>query len=88
MVENIHNLCRKSTQICVLISRSINCKPKYKNDFSPENTDNYNRRKNIMTKYEIAQKIRELLDMDLGDMIEAALELAQILEDEDEDEYD
>lgn len=39
-----------------------------------------------MTKYEIAQKIRELLDMDLGDMIEAALELAQTLE--DEDEYD
>lgn len=28
-----------------------------------------------MTKYEIAKKIRELLDMDLGDMIEAALEL-------------
>lgn len=38
-----------------------------------------------MTKYEIAQKIRELLDMDLSDMIEAALELADTLEDEDEE---
>lgn len=33
-----------------------------------------------MTKCEIAQKIRELLDMDLSDMIEAALELAWELE--------
>lgn len=42
-----------------------------------------------MTKYEIAQKIRALLDMDLGDMIEAAYELARQLEIEDEeDEYE
>ena len=39
-----------------------------------------------MTKYEIAEKIRALLDMDLSDMIDAALELADQLEDEDDED--
>ena len=45
-----------------------------------------------MTKYEIAERIRALLDMDFGDFIEAALELADEiereaeLEEEDEDD--
>lgn len=37
-----------------------------------------------MTKYEIAEKIRGLLDYDFDDFIDATLELA----DEDEDEDD
>lgn len=41
-----------------------------------------------MTKYEIAQEIRALLDMDLDDMIYAALALAETLEDEYENEYE
>jgi hypothetical protein len=39
-----------------------------------------------MTKHEIAEKIRSLLDMDLSDMIDAALELADQLEDEDDED--
>lgn len=43
-----------------------------------------------MTKYEIAERIRALLDMDFSDFIEAALELADEieaeLEEEDEDD--
>lgn len=43
-----------------------------------------------MTKYEIAERIRALLDMDFDDFIEAALELADEIEAEGEmeDEYD
>ena len=33
-----------------------------------------------MTKYEIAERIRGLLDMDFNDFIEAALELANTIE--------
>lgn len=45
-----------------------------------------------MTKYEIAERIRGLLDMDFGDFIDATLELADEiereaeLEEEDEDD--
>ena len=37
-----------------------------------------------MTKYEIAERIRGLLDFDFDDFIDATLELAQEVEDEDE----
>lgn len=39
-----------------------------------------------MTKYEIAQKIRGLLDYDFDDFIDATLELADEVEDDDEDD--
>lgn len=39
-----------------------------------------------MTKYEIAQKIRALLDLDFEDFIDATLELADAVEAEDEEE--
>lgn len=35
-----------------------------------------------MTKYEIAERIRGLLDLDFGDLIDATLDLAQAIEDE------
>lgn len=38
-----------------------------------------------MTKYEIAERIRGLLDLDFGDLIDATLELAQAVEEEDEE---
>lgn len=37
-----------------------------------------------MTKHEIAQKIRELLDYDFDEFIDATLDLAQMVEDDDE----
>lgn len=40
-----------------------------------------------MTKYEIAEKIRGLLDCDYDDIIDATLELADEVEAED-DEYE
>lgn len=39
-----------------------------------------------MTKYEIAQKIRALLDLDFEDFIDATLDLADTVEAEDEEE--
>lgn len=39
-----------------------------------------------MTKYEIAQLIRELLDNDLGDLVDAVLSLADMVEDDADDE--
>lgn len=39
-----------------------------------------------MTKYEIAERIRALLDLDFEDLIDATLELAQEIEWEYEDE--
>ena len=41
-----------------------------------------------MTKYEIAERIRALLDMDFGDFIDAALELADEIESEAEEEFE
>lgn len=38
-----------------------------------------------MTKYEIAEKIRGLLDYDAEDLVDAAFELADMVESEDED---
>lgn len=40
-----------------------------------------------MTKYEIAERIRGLLDLDFDDFIDATLDLAQEVEDEDEDDW-
>jgi putative sigma-54 modulation protein len=40
-----------------------------------------------MTKSEIAQKIRELLDNSFDNLIEATLELADLVEEDDDDEY-
>lgn len=37
-----------------------------------------------MTKYEIAQKIRALLDNDFDEFIDAVLELADMVEDDDD----
>lgn len=39
-----------------------------------------------MTKSEIAQKIRELLDNSFDNLIEATLELADLVEEDDDDE--
>ena len=39
-----------------------------------------------MTKYEIAQLIRELLDNDLSDLVDAVLSLADMVEDDADDE--
>lgn len=41
-----------------------------------------------MTKYEIAQLIRGLLDYSFDEFIEATLSLADMVEDDDDDEYD
>lgn len=40
-----------------------------------------------MTKYEIAERIRALLDLDIDDLIDATLDLVQEIELEAEDEY-
>ena len=41
-----------------------------------------------MTKYDIAQKIRDLLDLDISELVDAALELADTIEYEAEAEYE
>ena len=41
-----------------------------------------------MTKYDIAQKIRDLLDLDMSDLVDAVLELADEVEYEAEAEYE